>query len=103
MAKNPGSRLSTLDRCIACWGRYATPEVEPQPITFEQYMAWKPLEWYKQEVVDGRVYIGGSEAETRRGLAFLLAAVGLANAVRLAPEEQWETVLHRSRCLGRRS
>lgn len=84
-------------------GRWARPAIAPGHITGDGFFAWKPREWYKQEVVDGRVYIGGSEAETRRGLAFLLAAVGLANAVRLAPEEQWETVLRSSRRPGRGS
>jgi hypothetical protein len=66
MAKKPESSLSTLDQCVARWGRYAVPGVESQPITFEQYMAWTPEESTKAELVNGRVELGGGPDSVER-------------------------------------
>ncbi len=93
MARKLESNPSTLERCVARWGRYAVPEVEPQPITFEHYMAWTPEESTKAELFDGRVVLGGGDDSVERMLAFMLRAFGLREAVQLAPAALWRQAL----------
>ncbi len=82
-----------LESFIERWGRYAVPEAGPQPIQFEQYMAWTPEECNKLELVDGRLLVGNPEDGTRRMLAFLMRAFGLIHTLQLAPASAWRPAL----------
>lgn len=75
------------------WGRYAPPEAEAQPITFEQYVAWTPEECNKMELVEGRPLIGGQDDGVERMLAFLMRTFGLAHVLRLGSADLWREAL----------
>ena len=67
------------------------PELEPRPLTFEQYLALRPE---KLELVEGYLIDGRDRPEQRRDLlALLLLNEGLLQAVRLAPAERWRAAL----------
>ena len=68
-----------------------TPDLEPRPITFEQYEAFTPekLELWEGYLIDPPAYT----EERRNLLLLLLVNEGLAQAVRLAPPERWRAAL----------
>lgn len=61
---------SSLQPLIDRWGRYAVPEAEPQPIRFEQYMAWTPEECNKLEMAEGRLLVGNPDDGIERRVYF---------------------------------
>lgn len=65
-------------------------QMEPVPISFEQYIAWCPEA--KFEFWDGRPQIGG-KIGTRNLIGMLLMTFGLAEAVKLLPPAQWVSAL----------
>lgn len=67
------------------------PELEPRPLTFEQYEALTPE---KLELWQGYLIGPPDYAEERRNLlSLLLVNEGLIEAVRLAPPERWRAAL----------
>jgi hypothetical protein len=67
------------------------PDLEPRPITLEQYLALTPE---KLELIEGYLIDGPAYAEQRRNLLrLLLVNEGLLQAVRLAPPERWQAAL----------
>ena len=86
-------KQTSLQPFIDQWGRYATPEADPHPARFEQYMAWTPEECNKLELVAGQLQVGNPEDGTQRMLAFLMRAFGLTHTLRLAPASAWQPAL----------
>ncbi len=69
------------------------PELEPRPITFDEYRALTPE---KLELFSGYLIAPqDSPDERRRLLALLLVNLGLLEAVKLAPEAHWREALDR--------
>ena len=69
------------------------PELEPRPLTLEQYHALTPE---KLELWQGYLIAGPDHPEERRNLlSLLLLNEGLLHAVRLAPPERWRAALRR--------
>ena len=69
------------------------PDLEPQPVTYDQYAALTPE---KLELVEGYLIDGPDYHEERRDLLLLLLTnEGLLQAVRLAPAERWREALRR--------
>jgi hypothetical protein len=67
------------------------PDLEPRPLTFEQYEALTPE---KLELCEGYLIAPPDYPEERRNLlSLLLVNEGLLQAVRLAPPEQWRAAL----------
>ena len=67
------------------------PDLEPRPITLDQYHALTPekLELWEGYLIDPPDYV-----EQRRNLLLLLLVnEGLLEAVRLAPPERWRAAL----------
>ena len=69
------------------------PDLEPRPITMEEYYAYGPERF---ELLEGYLFHGPRFPEARlRLLQLLLVNVGLTEAVRLAPEARWrEAIRH---------
>ena len=67
------------------------PELEPRPLTLEQYHALTPekLELWEGYLIDGPDY----PDQRRNLLVLLLLNEGLLQAVRLAPPERWRAAL----------
>lgn len=80
---------SKKEERIARLGWRARPELDPQAIDGDGFHTWKPQEYHKLEIIEGQVFVGGLVEEAERTLAFLLRAVGLRDAVRLASAEAW--------------
>jgi hypothetical protein len=69
-------------------------ELEPRPVTLDQYRALTPE---KLELVSGYLIAPPDSPEERhRLLSLLLVNVGLAAAVKLAPEARWREALERA-------
>jgi len=69
------------------------PDLEARPITMQEYHEYAPE---KFELLGGYLFLPGEYPEPRvKLLRLLLANVGLLEAVRLAPEQQWRTALER--------
>ena len=69
------------------------PELEPRPITFDEYRALTPE---KLELFSGYLIAPQDSPDERlRLLALLLVNVGLLEAVKLAPEARWREALER--------
>lgn len=69
------------------------PDLEARPITMEEYHGYAPE---KFELMGGYLFLPGEYPELRlKLLRLLLVNVGLAEAVRLAPERQWREALAR--------
>lgn len=85
----PASTTSKKEDRTTRLGWRARPELAPQAIDGESFHAWKPQEYHKLEIIEGGVFVGGLVEEAERALAFLLRAVGLRDAVRLASVEEW--------------
>lgn len=69
------------------------PDLEARPITMHEYYEYAPE---KFELLGGYLFLPGEYPEPRvKLLRLLLANVGLLEAVRLAPEQQWRTALER--------
>ena len=70
------------------------PELEPRPISLEEYQALTPE---KLELLRGYLIAPADEPEERRRLlALLLVNVGLVEAVKLAPPARWREALDRA-------
>lgn len=68
-----------------------SPDLEPRPITIEEYYALTPE---KLELLEGYLISGPDYPEERRDLLLLLLVnEGLLQAVRLAPPERWRAAL----------
>lgn len=91
----PTSTSSTKEERIARLEWRARPELAPQPIDGDSFHVWKPQEYHKLEIIEGQVFVGGLVEEAERTLAFLLRAVGLLDAVRLASVEEWHKAVDR--------
>ncbi|NHC36886.1 Uma2 family endonuclease [Scytonema millei] len=61
-------------------------QLEPTPISFEQYICWCPEA--KFEFADGKIQIGG-DMGIRNLIGLLLMTFGLANAVKVLPLQAW--------------
>ena len=69
------------------------PDLDPRRITLDEYMAFTPE---KLELVSGYLIHPPHWTDARRELlALLLVNVGLAEAVKLAPESRWREALER--------
>ena len=67
------------------------PDLEPRPITLEQYLALTPE---KLELIEGYLIDGPAYVEQRRNLLrLLLVNEGLLQAVQLASPERWQAAL----------
>lgn len=91
----PASTTSKKEDRTARLGWRARPELTPQAIDGDSFHVWKPQEYHKLEVIEGKIFIGGLVEEAERALAFLLRAVGLRDAVQLAPVEAWRQAVDR--------
>lgn len=70
------------------------PELEPRPISLDEYRAFTPE---KLELFCGYLIAPSDEPEERhRLLALLLVNLGLIEAVELAPEACWRDALDRA-------
>lgn len=69
------------------------PDIEHRPINLEQYEAFTPE---KVELIEGYLIDGPDYHQERLDLLMLLLVnEGLAEAVRLAPEERWRAAIRR--------
>lgn len=69
------------------------PDLEPRPITMDQYYAYAPE---KFELLEGYLFLPADYPELRRQLLkLLLVNVGLLEVVRSAPEARWREALKR--------
>lgn len=69
------------------------PELEPRPITIDDYYAFAPE---KFELIQGFLFAPPDWHEGREGLLrLLLLNEGLLAAVRLAPRERWLEAIRR--------
>ena len=67
------------------------PDVTPAPVTGEQYVQFTPE---KLELVGGYLIDGARNSQARaKLLALLLTNQGLAETLRLAPEENWRAAM----------
>lgn len=90
--RHSGTRQRFIDNGLV-WGCIPfAPQVQldPVPISFEQYIAWSPEA--KFEFWDGRPQIGG-KIGIRNLLGMLLMTFGLAEVVKLLPPAQWISTL----------
>lgn len=90
--RHSGTQQRFIDNGLG-WGCVPfAPQVqlEPVPISFEQYIAWSPEA--KFEFWDGRPQIGG-KIGIRNLLGMLLMTFGLAEVVKLLPAAQWVSAL----------
>ncbi len=70
------------------------PDLEARAITLEEYHGYAPE---KFELIDGYLFLPAEYPELRlQLLKLLLVNVGLREAVRLAPEQQWREALERA-------
>lgn len=69
------------------------PDLEPHPITMEQYHAYAPE---KFELWEGYLFLPAEYPELRQQLLkLLLVNMGLREAVRMAPKAAWREALER--------
>ena len=74
-------------------GELPIPDLEPRPITLEEYHAHAPE---KFELLRGYLFSPADDPDARRRLlGLLLVNLGLLEAVTLAPEERWREALQR--------
>jgi len=70
------------------------PELEPRPITLDQYMEFTPE---KLELISGFLIDAPERPLWRRQLlALLLVNTGLVETVKLAPRDRWLEALERA-------
>jgi hypothetical protein len=74
-------------------------DLQPVPVLFQEYIAWTPEA--KFEFWDGRIQISGEEG-VRDITGLLLATLGLVEACRFAPPEEWLAALRRRQTMERR-
>lgn len=87
-----GRRLRAVENGLG-WGCLPfNPQLqlEPVPISFEQYIAWCPEA--KFEFWDGKPQIGSKEG-IRNLIGMLLMTFGLADALKVLPPVEWVTAL----------
>jgi Putative restriction endonuclease len=66
-------------------------DLNPVAITHEEFLSWGGE--VKFEMMDGRPVFGGSEETTREWLALLIMTLGLEEAVKYLPAEEWAGVI----------
>lgn len=64
---------------------------DPVNITFDEYISWGGE--VKFEMMDGVPVFGGGEQTTREWLALLIMTLGVVEAVKYLPKEDWSDVL----------
>lgn len=75
-------------------GAWPLPGLNPQPITFDQYIELTPE---RLELISGYLIDPPDELDGRlKLLALLLTNVGLKKALQLAPRQVWEKALQES-------
>ncbi len=86
--EGPYIRSISIDDGLGWGGVPFAPQIqlEPVPITFEQYIAWSPEA--KFEFSDGKPQIGG-DIGIRNLIGLLLMTFGLTEVVKLLPPSQW--------------
>ena len=69
-------------------------DLQPVPVLFDEYICWTPES--KFEFWDGRIQISGEEG-VRNVTGLLLGTLGLVEACRFAPPNEWIAALRRRR------
>lgn len=90
--QQPYPKIQSIDDGLG-WGCLPfapTLQLEPAPISFEQYICWCPEA--KFELWDGKIQIGG-DMGIRNLIGLLLMTFGLANAVKVLPPQAWVSAL----------
>lgn len=90
--QQPYQKIHSTDDGLGwgCLPFVPTLQLEPAPITFEQYICWCPEA--KFEFADGKIQIGG-DMGIRNLIGLLLMTFGLANAVKVLPPQAWVSAL----------